>query len=152
MNRLIPNRPSLRITRRDSADLPGDESGDQPGNTPADKTGEPPDFSFEVWSPFTGSYQTTASMQEALGRVDQLADLISRMWRQHHPKRAALTDPPGPAETDSSTWAEFRVNPTEYPSYETRRFDLPSWVRAQGKNQATDTVCKRVGYVPPGDA
>jgi hypothetical protein len=121
------SRPSLKITRHE-------------GQT------SPDNFTFEVWSPFTGSYQPAASIEEGLQRADELASLICQMWLQKHPKHRALTDTPDADVIDSLEWAEVRVNATRYRSYDTRRFDRPTWVRATGMAQAAETICNRVGY------
>jgi hypothetical protein len=67
------HRPSLKITRH--------ADPCQAGN-----------FTFEVWSPFTGNYQVVASIEDGMRRVDQLADLIYQMWLQRHPTQDALAD------------------------------------------------------------
>ncbi len=128
-------RPSLKITRHPDVAQQGD-------------------FSFEVWSPFTGSYQAVTSIEDGLRRVDQMAVLIRQMSMKHHPKRNALLDTPdadagipGPA-----TWAEFRVNATSERSYDTRCFDRLLWVRAGGMKEAAAMTFARVGYTPSEQA
>jgi hypothetical protein len=128
MNRQRPRRPSLRITRH------------------ADET-RASHFGFEVWSPFTGNYQTVDTIEEGLRRLDELAGLICQMWVQRHPKQDTLADAPDADATDTGQWAEFRINATTFRSYDTRRFDRPSWMRAAGMVQAAETTCNRVGYV-----
>jgi len=128
MNRQRPRRPSLKITRH------------------ADDTREN-HFGFEVWSPFTGNYQPVASIEEGLRRVDELAGLICQMWVQRHPKQDTLADAPDAIGTGTVQWAEFRINATTFRSYDTRRFDRPTWMRAPGMAQAADAICSRVGYV-----
>jgi hypothetical protein len=122
-------RPSLRITRHQSV---ARES----------------DFSFEVWSPFTGSYQAVISIEDGLRRVDQLAGLIRQMSVKQHPKRNALLDTPAvdPVGTESAAWAEFRVNATTERSYDTRCFDRLPWVRVGGMEEAAAAIFARVGY------
>ena len=118
------HRPSLRITRHaDQVRAKG--------------------FTFEVWSPFTGNYQTVDSIEAGLHRVDQLAGLICQMWLQRHPKQDALADVPDTDGTDVAEWAEFRINATTYRSYDTRRHDRPGWTRATGLIQATEATCAR---------
>jgi hypothetical protein len=46
-------------------------------------------------------------------------------------------------------WAELRINPTTYRSYDTRRYDRPVWMRAVGMAQAVALTCSRVGYTLP---
>ncbi len=82
-------------------------------------------------------------------RVEELASLIGQMWLQRHPKQDALADVPDVDRTDDIQWAEFRINATRYRSYDTRRFDRPSWMRAAGLLQATEATCAKVGYALP---
>ncbi len=131
MNRQRLSRPSLKISHpSDQAGLDG--------------------FTFEVWNPFTGGYQLVDSVQEGLRRVGELAGLICQMWLQRHPKQQDLTDAPAAADGgDGPEWAEFRINPTTYRSYDTRRHDQPVWMRAVGMTQAIELTCTRVGYALP---
>jgi hypothetical protein len=125
-----PSRPSLRISRPEA------------GIATAS-------FTFEVWNPFAASYQNVTSMQVGLLRLDYLAKLIGQMWLQRHRSMNALLDPPIPDDTKRAPWAEFRVNPGVFCSYDFRRSDRPAWVRADGKDHATEAICKRVGYARP---
>jgi hypothetical protein len=77
-------RPSLKITRHAGPCRAGN-------------------FTFEVWSPFTGHYQVVASIEDGMRRVDQLADLIYQMWLQRHPKQNALADVPDTESTDTES-------------------------------------------------
>ncbi len=77
-------RPSLKITR----------SGDQ---TKADR------FCVEVWNPFLHKYQPVGSLEEGIARVDDLANLIGRMWLERHPKRDDLMDVPPATTIDGGT-------------------------------------------------
>ena len=124
------HRPSLRITRHP----------DQSAKS---------SLVFEVWSPFTGSYQVEASIEAAMQRVDQLSRLICQMWLQRHAKLDTLTDAPGSADAGTAEWAEFRVNPTTLRSYDTRRHDRPDWARTTGLAQAIETTCMKIGCTPP---
>jgi hypothetical protein len=124
------SRPSLKITRHKHQASPNN-------------------FSFDVWNPFTGSYQPTVSIEDGLRRVDELARLIYQMWRQTHPKHRALSDVPDANMIDSIEWAEMRASATLYRTYDTRRFDRPTWARAAGMTQAAATICNRVGYKRP---
>lgn len=103
-------------------------------------------FTFEVWNPFAASYQNVTSMEVGLRRLDYLAKLIGQMWLQRHPSKNALIDPPIPDDTKRAPWAEFRVNPGVFCSYDFRRSDRPAWVRADGKHHAAEAICERVGY------
>jgi hypothetical protein len=124
------NRPSLKITRQvDRPDLGS--------------------FNVEVWNPFTGFYQPVDSVQEGMRRVTMLAGLIRQMWLQRHPKQHDLSDVPDTAVTNGGEWAELRINPTTYRSYDTRRYDRPVWMRAVGMAQAVALTCSRVGYTLP---
>ena len=128
MNRRGLCRPSLRITR----------SGDQ---TEAKR------FSVEIWNPFLHEYQSISSVEEGVARVDDLANLISRMWVERHPKREALKDVPDDAAINGRRWAELRINATTFRSYDTRSDDRPTWVKATSLKQAATTICTKVGYV-----
>lgn len=130
MTREKPHRPSLKITRHE------DQLRAQ-------------SFTFEVWSPFTGNYQVEDSIEAALRRVDQLAQLICQMWLRGHPKQDALTDVPEAVGATADEWAEFRINATTYRSYDTRRNDKPAWTKATSLVQAAGTTCVRVGCAPP---
>src|SRR5689334_5160159 len=91
------SRPSLKITRHEDQASPND-------------------FTFDVWSPFTGNYQPTVSLEDGLRRVHELASLICQMWPQKHPKHGALTDAPDANMIDNLEWAELRVGATTYRS------------------------------------
>jgi hypothetical protein len=130
VNRQKLGRPSLKITRQ----VDQKDSGA---------------FSFEVWNPFTGLYQPVDSVQDGLRRVADLAGLICQMWLQRHPKQSGLTDAPDVGAGNRTEWAEFRINPTTYRSYDTRRHDRPAWMRAVGMIQAVEVTCARVGYALP---
>lgn len=130
MNRQRLSRPSLKISH--------------PLGRP-----ELEGFTFEVWNPFTGGYQLVDLVQEGLRRVGELAGLICQMWLQRHPKQQDLTDAPAGDRDDGAEWAEFRINPTTYRSYDTRRRDQPVWMRAVGMKQAIELTCTRVGCALP---
>ncbi len=106
-------------------------------------------FIFEVWNPFTGAYQLVDSVQDGLRRIAELSTLICQMWLQRHPKQQELTDAPDGAAGEGAEWAEFRINPTTYRSYDTRRHDRTGWMRAVGIKQAVELTCARVGYALP---
>lgn len=129
-------RPSLRITRH------------------LDQT-HAASFAFDVWNPFAVAYQPVVSVAEGMARVDRLAKLIARMWREDHPKQNVLADVPASLETrgrdlgDQVHWAELRANGTTFRSYDTRYLEQPSWARAAGLIQACEKICARVGFAAP---
>jgi hypothetical protein len=131
--------PTLRITRRQDVEASGN-------------------FTFAVWNPFIGVYQSVSSLPEGLRRVDELASLIAQMRARRHPKLSALIDVPSadaPNADDSwvsieNEWAELRVNLAEQPTYDTRRSNQLIWVRNRGgKIHAAQTICNNVGYTNP---
>ena len=128
MNRRGPCRPSLKITR-------------------SDDHAEANRFCVEVWNPFVHEYQPVNSVEEAVTRVSDLANLIGRMWLARHPKRDALMDVPVAEKIDGLRWAELRINGTTFRSYDTRSNDRHTWAKAVGMNQAAATICIKVGYV-----
>ena len=96
VNRHRLSRPSLKITRQRS-----------PSEVDA--------FVIEVWNPFTGSYQLAATVEQAMRRVEELADLIYQMRLRRHPKQHVLADAPDVNRTDELQWAEFRINSLDIP-------------------------------------
>jgi len=128
MHRL--SRPSLKITRQGSLS-------------------EADAFVVEVWNPFTGSYQLAATVEHAMRRVEELADLIYQMRLRRHPKQHVLADAPDVNRTDELQWAEFRINASTYRSYDTRRFDRPSWMRETSLAHAAKITCTKVGCAVP---
>jgi hypothetical protein len=124
------SRPSLKITRHDDRDPPGD-------------------VSFEVWNPITVSYEPMVSLDDGLNRVTELAEQVRVMWVQHDPARTSLKDAPDPAEDDDTEWAELRVSAQANRVYETRNFDQIGWKKAMSRSAAVETICNEVGYVPP---
>ena len=127
-NRL--GRPSLRITRQRGL-------------------GKANVFVVEVWNPFTGGYQLAHTWKHAVRRVEELASLIYQMRVQRHPKRRALADSPDVNGTDDLQWAEFRINPSTHRTYDTRRFDRPSWRREAGLTYASNITRAKIGYSMP---
>jgi len=123
-------RPSLKVTRYT----------DQPGAIR---------FTFEVWNPFAGAYQSVDSVEDGLTRMAELARLIVRMWLRRHPKQTLLTDAPDADPASQDRWAEFRVNATAFRSYDTRYDGQIAWARATGMVQAAATTFAHVGYVRP---
>jgi hypothetical protein len=123
-------RPSLKVTRQTDQHRAGD-------------------YTFGVWSPFTGTYQIVDSIEDGMRRVVQLASLIREMWLREHPKQDTLADVPDTATGYTSEWAEFRINATTYPSYDTRHCKQLRWVRASGLGQAAKTTCAMIGCALP---
>ena len=130
VNRHRLSRPSLKITRQGSLS-------------------EADAFVVEVWNPFTGSYQLAATVEHAMRRVEELADLIYQMRLRRHPKQHVLADAPDVNRTDELQWAEFRINASTYRSYDTRRFDRPSWMRETSLTHAAKITCAKVGCAVP---
>lgn len=124
------SRPSLKITRHT----------DQQGAAR---------FTFEIWNPFVGAYQTVDSVEDGSRRVAELARLIARMWLQRHPKQTLLTDAPDAGPAGQDRWAEFRVNATTFQSYDIRDDGQIVWARATGAAQAAAATFAHVGYVRP---
>ena len=109
------------------------------------RQGQDSHFAVEVWNPFANAYQAANSVEDGLRRVGELADLISRMWVRHHPKRDVLVDVPDAGATDGASWAEFRINATTFRSYDTRYDARPEWARTASLTQAVATIRSRVG-------
>jgi hypothetical protein len=130
VNRYRLSRPSLKITR-------------QPCGRESDT------FVIEVWNPFTGGYQLADTVDHAMRRVEELAELIHQMRLKGHPKRHALVDTPDANTTDELQWAEFRINASTCRSYDTRRFDRPIWMRETSLAQAAKITCAKVGCAVP---
>jgi hypothetical protein len=123
------SRPSLKITRHDDREPPGD-------------------VAYEVWSPFTGTYEPQSSLDDGLLRVGELAEQVRQMWVRHDPTLSSLKDAPDPAEDDETEWAEFRVSAQARLVYETRNFDQRGWQKATNRGAAIETICNEIGYVP----
>jgi hypothetical protein len=123
------SRPSLKITRHDDRNPPGD-------------------VGFEVWNPIIVSYEPMVSLDAALNRVTELAEQVRVMWVQHDPARTSLKDVPDHDEDDTE-WAELRVGAQAIRMYETRSFDQPGWEKAMSRSAAVETICNEIGYVPP---
>jgi hypothetical protein len=104
-------------------------------------------FIFEVWNPFAGINQRVSTMEDGLRRVRALANLIFQMGLRKHPKQALLVNVPDVDGQDGGLWAEFRVNPTLFRSYDTRHRGQPAWAHSTGIHQATMTTCDKSGYV-----
>jgi hypothetical protein len=127
---LTVSRPSLKITRHDDRQPPGD-------------------VTFEVWDPIAARYEPMAALDDGLFRLDDLAERVRLMWVQHDPARTSLKDAPDPADDDDREWAELRVSSGANRVYETRNFDQKGWKKAMSRSVAVETICNEVGYVPP---
>ena len=123
-------RPSLKITRNDDREHPGD-------------------VSFEVWDPIKASYEPMASLKFGLIRMEELAARVWIMWVQQNPARAFLKDAPDPGEDDDTEWAELRVSAQPNRVDQTRAFHQHEWTTAIGRTVAIQRTCNEVGYVPP---
>ena len=124
------SRPSLKITRHD------------------DREPRQDDVSFEVWNPFTTSYEPQSSLDGGLFRVGELAEQVRQIWVRHDPVLSWLRDVPDPAEDDETEWAEFRVGAQARLVYQTRNFDQREWRKAMNRSAAVETICNEIGYVP----
>jgi hypothetical protein len=122
------SRPSLKLTRYDDRQPPGD-------------------VGFAVWNPIMASYEPMASLHAGLSRMDELAAQVWVIWVQENPARALLKDAPDPDEGDDSEWAEIRVSSQAKRVYETRTFDQHEWQKAVTRSAAVETICNEVGYV-----
>jgi hypothetical protein len=123
------SRPSLKISRNDEREPPGD-------------------VAFEVWNPFTASYEPMASLDGGLFRIGDLAEQVRQMWVRHDPALSSPKDAPDAAHDDGTEWAEFRVSAQARLVYETRNFDQPEWKKAVNRSAAVETICNEIGYVP----
>jgi hypothetical protein len=124
------SRPSLRITRHDDRDPPGQ-------------------IVFEVWNPLAGVYEPMDTLDTGLFQLAELAEQGRLMWVQHDPRRESLNEVPHPAENDDSEWAELRVSAQDNRVHETRNFGQPDWKKAASRADATRTACDEIGYIPP---
>jgi hypothetical protein len=123
------SRPTLKITRHDDRQPPGD-------------------VGFEVWNPIAARYEPKASLDDGLNRVTELAEQVRVMWVQYDPARSSLKDVPDPAGDDTE-WAELRVGAQANRVYETRTFEQHRWRKAMSRSAAVETIGNEVGYVPP---
>jgi hypothetical protein len=121
--------PSLKITRHDGRDPPGD-------------------VAFEVWNPFTAAYEPQSSLDDGLLRVGELAKQVRQMWVRHDPALSALKDTPDATEGDETEWAEFRVSAQPRLVHETRNFDQRGWQKTMNRSAVVETICNEIGYVP----
>ncbi len=124
------SRPSLRITRYDDRQPPGD-------------------VSFEVWNPISARYEPESSLDAGLYRLDVLVEQVWLMWLHNDPAQASFKDAPDPAEDDDSEWAELRVSAEADRVYETRTFYQHGWTTAMSRSAAIQRTCNEIGYVPP---
>jgi hypothetical protein len=123
------SRPSLKITRHDDRQPPGD-------------------VGFEVWNPITASYEPMASLDAGLCRLSDLAEFLWLMWLRNEPEQTSLKDAPNPAEDDTE-WAELRVHVQAIRVYETRSCNQHVWTWVMNQSAAVETISNEVRYVPP---
>ncbi len=124
------SRPALRIIRHDAAD--GSAS-----------------FQFEVWSPFSVTYEPAAGLEDGLAAVDALLEQVRAMWVAGDSGQTALKDVPDPGLPEDLEWAEFRASAQANRVHETRNFDSPHWRKAMGgRAGAVEATCNEVGYRP----
>lgn len=124
------SRPALRITRHDTPDGLAR-------------------FRFDVWNPWTGTYEPQADLPAALDQVDTLLDRVRALWVGHDSGQATLKDVPDPDLPDGLEWAEFRVSAQANRVHETRNFDRMHWRKAVGgRGGALEATCNEVGYRP----
>jgi hypothetical protein len=124
------SRPSLKISRHDDREPPGD-------------------VTFEVWDPIGARYEPKDTLDAGLFRLDELAERVRLMVVQHDPARTSLKDAPDPAEDDDTEWAELRASSQAIRVYETRTFYRHGWTTAMSRTVAIETICDEVGYIPP---
>ena len=121
------SQPSLRITRLD----------DQPTTS---------GFVFDVWNPLQSSYESAASFEQGMERVQALAHAVHEMWVVKDSGLPALPPPPPPVP--EAEFAEFRVTARAQRSYDIRSFDSPDWTHFRGYiSQAAERISGEVGYV-----
>jgi hypothetical protein len=121
------SQPSLRITHFESR-VP------------------PEDYVFEVWNPLDATYETTATFENAMERVQRLAQAVREMWVSKDERLNTLPSPPPPVE--GAEFAEFRVTAQAQRSYDIRSFDSPEWSHFRGYiSQAAERISGEVGFV-----
>lgn len=121
------SQPSLRITHFE-ARLP------------------PDDYVFEVWNPMGAQYEPVASFENAMERVQRLAQEVREMWVSKDERLNTLPSPPPPVE--GAEFAEFRVTAQAQRSYDIRSFDSPEWTHFRGYiSQAAERISGEVGFV-----
>ncbi len=121
------SQPSLRITHHESRRPPAD-------------------YVFEVWNPLENSYESAASFEGAMERVQRLAQTVREMWVCKDATLDSLHSPPPPEE--GAEFAEFRVTARAQRSYDIRSFDSPEWTHFRGYiSQAAERISSEVGFV-----
>lgn len=111
-----------------------------------EKRQPPADFVFEVWNPAEARYEQLASLEDAMERVQRLAQTVRELWVSKDETLAAMASPPpGTANTE---FAELRITAQAQRHYDIRSFDSPEWTHFRGYiSQAAERICGEVGYV-----
>ena len=106
----------------------------------------PLDYVFEVWNPMEARYEPAPSFEDAMDRVQRLAQVTREMWVSKDEALARLPGPPAPPE--NTEFAEFRVTAQAQRSYDIRSFDSPEWSHFRGYiSQAAERISGEVGFV-----
>ncbi len=110
-----------------------------------EKRQPPADFVFEVWNPLAASYEALDSFEDAMERVQRLAQAVRELWVSKDERLASL---PGPPAASGAEFAEVRVTAQAQRHYDIRSFDSPEWTHFRGYiSQAAEQICGEVGYV-----
>jgi hypothetical protein len=121
------SQPSLRITHFE-ARLP------------------PADYVFDVWNPLENAYEPAATFEDAMERVQRIAQAVREMWVSKDEALGTLNSPPPPVE--GAEFAELRVTAQAQRSYDIRSFDSPEWTHFRGYiSQAAERISGEVGFV-----
>ncbi len=106
----------------------------------------PEDYVFEVWNPMVAAYESAATFETAMERVQRLAQAVREMWVSKDDRLNSLPSPPPPV--DGAEFAEFRVTAQAQRSYDIRSFDSPEWSHFRGYiSQAAERISGEVGFV-----
>ena len=112
-----------------------------------EKRQPPEDFVFEVWNPLVAGYERLESLEDAMERVQRLAQQVRELWVSKDESLAGLQSPPAPP-SDGTEFAEVRITAQAQRHYDVRSFDSPEWSHFRGYiSQATEQICGEVGYV-----
>jgi hypothetical protein len=106
----------------------------------------PADYVFEVWNPLDARYEETPTFEQAMERVQRVAQVVREMWVSKDERLNALPPPPPPVE--GAEFAELRVTAQAQRSYDIRSFDSPEWSHFRGYiSQAAERISGEVGFV-----
>ncbi len=106
----------------------------------------PADYVFEVWNPLKNTYEPVGTFEDAMERVQRLAQAVREMWVSKDPTLATLNSPPAPVS--GTEFAEFRITAQAQRSYDIRSFDSPEWSHFRGYiSQAAERISGEVGFV-----